>query len=269
VIIWAETTLPTGLFASATMQSRGRLKQKLRGGDIKMKPIQPDLKFDERSHIYKWRGRDVPSVTQVLSNVGVRIREAVLDGDGTYCKGEWVPVGFDDKWLKDDTAAQFGSAFHKVAAGILEGKKVNYPDAMEGWVEQFKRFARDISVATNGGSRLVECPLYSEKYGYCGTFDCLANAKDEKGVVLYDWKTGTGKESFWEYQLAAYAQLLSENFGYRNIAGTVVRFSESGYRVEPVLQKPGKHIQVFDGYTSPGFNGFRSCLNVYKMVRGE
>jgi len=229
-----------------------------------MKPIQPDLKFDERTHTYTWIGRVVPSVTQVLSNVGVRIREAVLDNDNIYYKGEWVPVGFDDRWLQDDTAAQFGSAFHKVAAGILEEKKVGYPDEMEGWVESFRRFIAEfngLDIVDIDRIRLVECPLYSEKYGYCGTFDAIGKTKDGKGYMIYDWKTGTGKESFWPLQLAAYAQLASEYFGFCNIEGTVVRFSESGYKIFPVLGK----------YNEYGleFQRFNSCLNVYKMVRED
>jgi hypothetical protein len=232
-----------------------------------MKPIQPDLKFDERTHTYTWRGRVVPSVTQVLSRVGVITPKQELDKDGNVkTVDEWTPVGFNpnhvnDKKLKE--AADFGSAFHKVAAGILEGKTVYYPEKMEPWIGQFRR-CQDLQgldpFCDSDSNIYVECPLYSEKYGYCGTFDMLGSI-GVMGCKIYDWKTGTGKESFWPLQLAAYAQLVSECLGFKNICGEVIRFSESGYNIFPVLEK-------FNEYGLE-FQEFNSCLNVYKMVRGE
>jgi hypothetical protein len=230
-----------------------------------MKPIQPDLKFDERSHIYKWKGRDVPSVTQVLSNVGVRVKLPELQGDDVEYPPRWVPVGFDDTWLKDDTSAQFGSAFHKVAAGILEGKTVYYPEKMEPWIDQFRRFVDENGIVPKrdiNGTPMVEYPLCAEKHPalFCGTFDLAVDVEDKKNTVLiYDWKTGTGKESFWGMQLAAYGKLLSEQLGCY-IVGKVVRFSEGGYSVENVYNERENDM--------PWWN-FTNCLNVYKMVRGE
>jgi hypothetical protein len=230
-----------------------------------MKPIQPDLKFDENGHVYTWKGRIVPSVTQVLSSVGVRVKMPELQGEDVEYKGEWIPVGFDDRWIKDDTAAQFGSAFHKVAAGILEEKEVYYPDAMEPWIAQFRRFVDDAKIVPKrdaNGTPMVEYPLCTEKHPslFCGTFDCAVDVeKPRHTVLIYDWKTGTGKESFWGMQLAAYGRLLSEQLGCY-IIGKVVRFSESGYKVFDVYGESANNM--------PWWN-FTKCLDIYKMVRGE
>jgi len=233
-----------------------------------MKPIQPDLKFVEDGHRYTWKGRVVPSVTQVLSRVGVITPKQELDEDGKVkTVDEWTPVGFNPAHIKEDKlerSAEFGREFHKVAAWTLQGMNCKYDPQMEPWIEQFRRFINDydgLDIAEYEGERLVECPLYSEKYGYCGTFDAVGKTKGGRGYIIYDWKTGSAKESFWPLQLAAYAQLVSENFGFASIYGTVVRFAEDKYQIFPVLGK-------FDKYMTE-FQKFNSCLNVYKMVRGD
>jgi hypothetical protein len=110
--------------------------------------IQPDLTFDAEKHEYRWQGKPVPSVTQILGSVYVkRVTGAFplqFNGKTVFTPIEDIrPIGFDDRFLKDDIAQKFGIAFHKIAAYILRGKEPEYPKSMEPWVEQFRRFLKE------------------------------------------------------------------------------------------------------------------------------
>jgi hypothetical protein len=67
----------------------------------------PDLEYNDQNHLYLWKGKEKRSVTSVLSSVATK---KVVNGIA-----HWKPVGFDSRWVgEDETASNFGSAFHKV-----------------------------------------------------------------------------------------------------------------------------------------------------------
>lgn len=204
----------------------------------------PDLTFDEDKHLYLWRNRPIKSVTQVLSSVGTRDR-----------KGNWSPLGFDDRWIRDTTAADFGTAFHKVAAIILKGSTPNYPPVMEPWVQQFYRFLAEYNpepVEDLGGNPLIEYPMYSVKFRYAGTPDLVCEMG--KDIYLLDWKTSTADTAHWGIQLSAYEKLIKEVLGVKKkIHRMTVRFGELSYHVKK--------------WTNPSdWAMFQSALNVSKLA---
>lgn len=206
----------------------------------------PDLTFDEDKHLYLWRKRPVKSVTQVLSSVGTRDKN-----------NNWSPLGFDDRWIRDTTAADFGTAFHKIAAIILKGSTPTYPPVMEPWVQQFCRFKKEykpVPLVDKGGNLVLEYPMVSEKFGYAGTPDLVCEMG--KDIYLLDWKTSTADSMHWGIQLAAYEKLIKEVLGIKKkIHRMTVRFGELSYHVKR--------------WVSPSdWAMFQSCLNINKLAKG-
>lgn len=206
----------------------------------------PDLTFNEDLHHYFWRGCRKISVSQVLQSVGT------LDNESGY----WNPVGYGKFAKMYANSAEFGSAFHKIASGLLLGKTVKYPPEMEQWVAQFKRFLSCvplIPLVDKNGNPVVEYPMFSVKHGYCGTPDLIAyNAKRE--VCVYDWKTSAAHENHYNYQTAAYAQLVEEVFKVKVKRRITVRITDEKF---DLLDRTGRPEDLIM---------FNSCLNVLKMA---
>jgi len=218
-----------------------------------MSNLYPELEFDAATHTYTYKGRVVPSVTQVLQRVGV------CDDSG-----RWEPVGFNPRFCDDrdaKRAAEFGSAFHKIAAAKLLGQDVKYPPEMQPYVDVFDRFCVEwkLEPHTDGaGNVLVEMPMYHEKYGYAGTPDFVGTAHGGKPYIM-DWKTSTSKGAHWQLQLAAYTELCRAGAGgsLRGVNLCAVMISAEKYTVCSCADV----IPV-------AWAKFQSCLNVYKMMKG-
>lgn len=206
----------------------------------------PDLTFDAEEHKYLWKRVKRPSVSQVLQSVGI------LDEKSGY----FNPIGYGKFAKMYSNAADFGSAFHKVASGIILGKNVKYPEDMESWVIQLKAYLKSyplIPLIDKNGNPIVEYPMYSIKYGYCGTPDLVAyNAKRE--ICVIDWKTSAAHEKHYDYQTAAYAQLVEEVHKIKVKRRITVRITQD--KCDP-LDRVGQ---------STDFIVFNSANNLLKMA---
>jgi hypothetical protein len=182
----------------------------------------PSLTFDEVAHKYSWNGKEKRGVTSVLSSVATK-------------KGEnWVPVGYDTKWFRgDETASNFGTAFHKVTQIILNGGVPRFPEAMTPWVTQFNRFVKEwniIPLCDEKGNKIIEYPLYSHKMDVAGMPDLLAFFGAKARLAVFDWKTCTTSQKHHRAQTACYAEMCKEVFGIKQkIIHIPVRFDEKGY----------------------------------------
>jgi hypothetical protein len=207
--------------------------------------LQRDLTFDAESHTYLWKGIKKLSVSQILQSVGV-----IND------KGYFEPLGYGEFAKRYEESANFGSAFHKIPPAIISGKNVKYPEVMEPWIAQLRLFLKEyplIPICDANGVTIQEYPMYSVKYGYCGTPDFLGfNSKHE--IVLVDWKTSAAHAKHYNWQTAAYAQLIDEVHKIKVKRRLVVRFTETNFYIEERYNKPEDFI------------AFNSCLNVLKMV---
>lgn len=73
----------------------------------------------------------------------------------------------------------------------------------------------------------VESKIYSRRFRYCGTYDCLGECP--KGLVLLDWKTGKSLYPEYHLQTAAYAHAWEEEHPDQPIAGRyLVRIAGDG-----------------------------------------
>lgn len=206
----------------------------------------PDLTFDPENHIYRWKGCERPSVSKVLESVGVLDQKS----------GFYNPIGYGHFAKQDVDIANFGSAFHKIAPAIVLNQKVSYPDVMEPWVAQLRKYLSKyplFPLKDKNGFYIIEYPMYSIKYGYCGTPDMVCkNKKDE--ICIVDWKTSSAHEKHYNYQTAAYDKLTEEVHGIKAKHRITVRVTESEF--DPLIRtnKPEDWIM------------FQSCLNVLKMA---
>jgi len=143
-----------------------------------------DLQFDAASHAFTWRGQPVPSVTQVLRDMGLQTN-----------------------WFKDDPRyRERGSAVHLAAQLICEGvfdRDGTHPDLLP-YTDGFERFVADTGFRALPGG---ETPVYSASLK-------LAGIPDMPGVMpggqrwLLDIKTGEAAPRGVELQLALYRLML-------------------------------------------------------------
>ena len=156
------------------------------------------LTFEEKGHEYRWNGKVVPSVTQIMGRVGVR---TTVSSGREY----WNSIS-GSEFISDEVAANFGTAFHTVAEAKLNGWGVGYDSSMDPWVNGFDKFISDnidLITAKFDNELMIEKMLYSRRYGYPLTFDWLAIDQNTDQYYLVDWKTSTSMQKHWWIQLGA------------------------------------------------------------------
>lgn len=197
------------------------------------------LTFDEETHTYRYNGKIVPSVTQVMSRVGVREKD-----------GEFKPIGSSD-YCHDQRAADFGVEFHKVAEFLVQGYRANYDPDMEPWVVGLRKFIDEWELKPIA----VEKLLYS-RLGYAGMVDFFGGCKLGEHVII-DWKSSSAAQSYWNNQTAAYENAIKEEYKIRRALPRVaVRFFEYGYKA--IVRDTRKNPE--------DWTLFHSALNVLKLA---
>jgi len=200
------------------------------------------LKFDEKTHTYTLNGKKIPSVTQILNRVGTRNDEG----------SPWQSVSGGD-FMRDETAAVFGTEFHKAAAARIMHNKFTYDPVMQPWINGLENFLSEYE--------FWDCEVeisHHSKFGFAGTMDLFGSYKhkDRAGLCVLDWKTSTTISKSTRFQTAGYEQIAREKYsiyGNKLIDRLTVRIFENGYEVD---LRTRKH--------SSDWNKFLSILNVYK-----
>lgn len=173
------------------------------------------LTFDPDTHIYKMDYRVVPSVTQIIGEwieapyyyintfTGAVVKKEVFEGGGDHGiavhKGCWLILKHGHDGLDWE---------------LLDPSLIHQLQQFEGWMEDF--FPEIV---------FTEEAMYSEKFGYAGTPDIIAEMRAKRVVsakripAVIDIKTGAFDMA--GPQIAGYEQLYKETFKYR---GTVLRY---------------------------------------------
>ncbi len=137
------------------------------------------LTFDAEKHEYRYAGRRVPSVTQILTGAGL----------------------IDKTWFTE-AAAWRGSVVHRCCELDCKGTLVEatVDPAAAGYLVAWRDWKRK----TGFTSKLIEERKYNQAFGYCGTPDRVGVLPDGTYAVV-DLKTGAPMK--WHaLQLAAYAK---------------------------------------------------------------
>lgn len=151
------------------------------------------LTFDEATHTYRWDGRVVPSVTQILA-----------------------PVATDFSFVRADVleaAADRGRAVHR-AIHELEEDRLDLaavpPDVLQ-FLSQYQQW-RDQAGFVWERSEVMG---YSERWGYAGTADLVGWIRGERWLI--DVKASAAVPRSVGPQTAAYAELLPEKPLHRGV----------------------------------------------------
>lgn len=142
------------------------------------------LEFNPNTHTYTYRGRRIPSVTQLLDSFGL------ITGQ------EW----FRPEHAERGQAVHAG--IHLLHEGTLDWSTV--APSIAPYLAAYEQFEKDFNLS----SYLSEKPLASERYFYAGTFDFLGWAREK--LVLIDFKSGL-YSAWMDIQLELYHRLLMEN----------------------------------------------------------
>lgn len=155
-----------------------------------------------------------------------------------------------------DTAADMGSAVHRLAESISRGLSPDYTEEQVPFIDGYRRFLEDYQPDFISLERMV----FSETHGYGGTFDSIAKIAGH--TYLIDTKTAKGSYSETALQLAALA-----NADFCGLPGDPKR-----YKIPPIERYAVLHIrpdQYARGYRlieyrvgPDDFAAFLACLTL-------
>ena len=148
------------------------------------------LTFDPVPHEYKWSGRRVPSVTQLLDRLHSFAGVPMEILDAAKRRGSYV----HDMCDADD-------------ANDLADPDAELAGQYGGYLLAWRKFRADYAPEWAG----TEERGYSERYGFAGTLDNRGTL-GKFGVVkwIIDKKTSAQTHPVWGMQVAAYRQLVAE-----------------------------------------------------------
>ena len=156
--------------------------------------------MDKLTDVDSWRwyseigGMGKLSVTTILSNAVANIQ-----------LNSWFKKTSEKKIATTvQKAADFSTLSHEYFEKILKGVDFEVPETHRSHITNFRKWVLDNNVK----ALHTEITVTSDKYGYCGTIDCIASIGDE--VCVIDWKTGNRYSITNGYQLAAYRQAAIE-----------------------------------------------------------
>lgn len=150
-------------------------------------------------------GNKLPSVTTIL---GI-LRKIGLEMWFKYNTIQFITD-------KSNKGKFIGTQIHEAIEVYLETGKVEvkteYPNEVTNALKGFAKFTQD---HPEYKFKNAEIALTSDKYGFNGTIDCLAEVNGK--LIIADWKTGEAKDKEkptiydeYIYQVAAYVYLYNE-----------------------------------------------------------
>lgn len=189
------------------------------------------LKFQEEDHSYTLDGIPIPSVTTILSNVGL-----------------YPDFQFVDEWYAE-RGKRVHKACHFLDKGTLDREKLEAQDKgglILPYVESYEKFKEVFEIQVNES----EIQLFDETYWFAGTADKVIRIRWEGQFrdAVVDLKCG-GPEFGYQYQLAGYSFAMGDHY--------------SKLRIGVYLQKDGSLSKIIE-YDKPGdFDEFKAACVVY------
>ena len=123
----------------------------------------PDLQFTPDDHKYLADGRELPSVTRILTAVGLY--------------KDWEKFGLEPRYKFRGHAVHKACQHHEIVTGM-------HPE-IQPYFNQFVECKKALGFVP----RVWELPLYDLRRNYAGTPDLLAECRDE--IWLIDLKSGS------------------------------------------------------------------------------
>ena len=186
-------------------------------------PQFQELIFDERSHVYRLNGIQIPSVTKVMRPLS-----------------QAYYGGIDSDIL--DAAAKRGRAVHNSIENFLLFGIDDVPAEHGGYYEAFKAWWDE----KNPQLISAESRVYHRVLRYAGTAD-LACVIDDK-IICVDFKTSAQiVEMLTRVQLEAYSRAY-ESHGFKFDEKAIVQLRQDGsYDMKPEVSGDTEAWEVFGG----------------------
>lgn len=199
-----------------------------------MEQSRPLLEFDEPSHIYRWSGRVVPSVTTVIKDLTdySRIPPAVLE-----------------------KARQEGVQIHKMVE--LDCRQELDESTLPEWIEPHFAAWRKFVAHKRIEVLLSEHRVFHPGFWYAGTLDLLVYMDGE--LSLIDVKRSFAGGKAIGVQLAGYSGALAVEMGKK--PKPIRRY---GLRL-----KPNGEPQLREFINPTDWNVFLACLTVRNFKESE
>lgn len=198
----------------------------------------PGLTFEPTAHRYEYRGRHVPNVTGILTDLKVS-----------------PPYPADRGWL------EFGKAVHKCCELAMQDKLVveqwhdgsfTYPGTSEvlwPYITAFRQKVAEYKIIPKETELLV----YNDMQGYAGMLDLFCTIFDGDEAII-DFKTGRPPECV-RLQTAAYDMALNRTLGLPERKKMRRRFAM--YLFEDEVKQTGnaRMIEFTDPFDYEAFSG--------------
>lgn len=206
-------------------------------------------------HEYYWNDVRVPSVTEILDDVGIvdytsipfAVRKMALQrGSDVHTATHYDDendLEFDEElWLANPIG--YEREYQRTGRGVAPTRA--------GYVAAWRKFRRE----TGFTPELIEHKGYNEAYGFAGTLDRMGTmiVGDKTIEVLLDIKCGDAP-GWTRIQTASYASFFQSPRRFTRVA--VELHKDNNYRL---FRWEGKDWQA-------DFNAFVACLSVYQMKR--
>lgn len=142
-----------------------------------------------------------------------------------------------------DEACDVGSQCHNAIDDMIKGIKDYERHLIDDRAK--KAFENFISWFKSNNYEFIsgDIPVVSVKYGFGGRLDALA--KQDKNIILLDWKTSNSIKTSYAYQVGGYAIALQETYDIKPKRAFVVRFSKDTEEVEEKEVNLKEAIQNF------------------------
>lgn len=187
-------------------------------------PKFPELSFDERSHIYKLNGIELPSVTTVMQPLS----EAYYGGIDTATLAK---------------AASRGTAVHQAIENYHKFGIIDIPDEYSGYFKAFLLWLK----LTNPNIIATEGRVYHRILRYAGTADFICYTSDDV-LTCIDFKASSQIVAMLVcVQLEAYVKAY-DSHGIRFKAKQVVQLQADGnYKTEKYPDNDNEAWETFCG----------------------
>eukprot|EP01132_Coremiostelium_polycephalum_P000466 gene466-590_t len=163
-------------------------------------------------------------------------------------------------------AAKFGTEAHKVIDDSilkvveeeveeLEPDLSLVPPHLKNVKMAFLEFQKKTGVQLEMNDTMV----WSDRYGYAGSFDSLARKPDDGSLVVLDWKTSNFISTEYSLQLSAYANAIQELTGETVSEGWIVKFHK---------KNPTFEVKVVKSLDS-AFNAFKNALQLWSFYNSN
>lgn len=194
----------------------------------------PRLQFDAEAHVYAIGDRRLPSVTQVLADVGV--------------------ADFSDPHFSDDVKARGRRIHHAIALDVEEALDDDTVTAeLQPYIEGWRRFVAESSVEIEFWER----PVCDPALGYAGTLD---------GIVILPQGRGPTRRTVLDVKRALYPSAGPQVAAYARCARDLYPSPVLLNRAALVLPGDGSYrlhmlVDATDEYT------FLAALRLYHWRR--